>query len=421
MASVELVAVGTELLLGQLTDTNTPHIEQRLAEIGVDVRGTHAVGDNRERIAETIRGVLERRDGAVVTGGLGPTVDDLTKEAVCDALGLPVELYEPALRQMEAFFAQIGREMRPNNRKQAELPRGSLPMANPYGTAPGFVAFAGDGRFVACMPGVPHEMKPMLGNLLVPFLVERFGLSDGIHTRVLHTIGIGESEIDHRIDDLFRTSENPKIAVLAHGYRADVKIMAKSATAADAEAMIRPLQTEIERRLEGYVYGADDVTVESAIHALLRERGWAAATAESCTGGRIAATLTRVAGASESFTGGIVAYDNAAKTALLGVDGSLIERDGAVSESAALAMARGARERLRAQIAVATTGIAGPSGGSVEKPVGLVYVAIDDASGNSRAWHVNLRGDRETIQARATTYALGLLWRYLTGAAAEPA
>jgi nicotinamide-nucleotide amidase len=421
MASVELVAVGTELLLGQLTDTNTPYIERRLAEIGVDVRGTHAVGDNRERIAETIRGVLERRDGAIVTGGLGPTVDDLTKEAVCDALGVRVELYEPALRQMEGFFAQIGREMRPNNRKQAELPRGSLPMENPYGTAPGFVAFAGDGRFVACMPGVPHEMKPMLKNLLVPFLVERFGLSDGIHTRVLHTIGVGESEIDHRIDDLFRTSENPKIAVLAHGARADVKIMAKSANAANAEAMIRPLQTEIERRLEGYVYGADDATVESAIHALLRGRGWTAATAESCTGGRIAAALTRVPGASESFAGGIVAYENAAKTALLGVDDSLVERDGAVSESVALAMARGARERLRAQIAVATTGIAGPGGGSAEKPVGLVYVAIDDANGNSRAWHVNLRGDRETVQSRATTYALGLLWRHLMGGAAASA
>ena len=264
-------------------------------------------------------------------------------------------------------------------------------------------------------------MKPMLGNLLVPFLVERFGRSDGIHTRVLHTIGIGESEIDHRIDDLFRASENPKIAVLAHGARADVKIMAKSADAAHAEAAIRPLQTEIERRLEGFVYGADDATVESAIHALLRARSWTAATAESCTGGRIAAALTRVPGASESFAGGIVAYENAAKTALLGVDGSLVERDGAVSESVALAMARGARARFGTQIAVATTGIAGPGGGSAEKPVGLVYVAIDDANGNSRAWHVNLRGDRETVQSRATTYALGLLWRHLirgVGAAA---
>ena len=417
MASVELVAVGTELLLGQLTDTNTPHIARRLAEIGVDVRGTHAVGDNRERIAETIREVLDRRDGAIVTGGLGPTVDDLTKEAVCDALRTGTELYEPALRQMQAFFAQIGREMRPNNRKQAELPAGSLPMENPFGTAPGFVAFSAGGRFVACMPGVPHEMKPMLERALVPFLTERFDLHGGIHTRVLHTIGIGESEIDHRIDDLFRNSENPKIAVLAHGSRADVKIMAKSADAQEARAIIAPLESEIERRLDGYVYGADDATIESAVLALLRERKWTAATAESCTGGRIAAALTSVPGASASFAGGIVAYDNAVKTGLLGVDEALVDRDGAVSDTVALAMAGAARERLSAKIAIATTGVAGPSGGTPGKPVGLVWFAIDEAGVDGRAWSVHFRGDRETIQSRATTYALGLLWRRLRSSA----
>lgn len=177
--------------------------------------------------------------------------------------------------------------------------------------------------------------------------------------------------------------------------------------------MIAPLETEIERRLEGYVYGADEATIESAVLALLRERAWTAATAESCTGGRIAAALTRVAGASQSFAGGIVAYDDAVKISSLGVDAPLIAHDGAVSENVALAMARGARARLKADVALSTTGIAGPSGGSAEKPVGLVYVAIDDANGNSRAWHVQLRGDRETIQSRATTYALGLLWRRL--------
>jgi len=414
MASVELVAVGTELLLGQLTDTNTPYVAARLAEVGIDVRGTHAVGDNRERIAATFRDVLMRRDGAIVTGGLGPTIDDVTKEAVCDALGLGVELYEPALRQMEGFFAQIGREMRPNNRKQAELPSGSRPMNNPFGTAPGFIAFAGDERFVACMPGVPHEMKPMLANELVPFLIERYDLRESIHTRVLHTIGIGESEIDHRIADIFAMSENPKIAVLAHGSRADVKIMAKSRTAGEAETMIAPLQREIEQRLAGFIYGADAATPESSVHALLQRRSWMAATAESVTGGRVAAALTGVPGSSQSFAGGIVAYDNAVKTGALGVDAALIERDGAVSESVALAMARGARERLHAQIAVATTGIAGPSGGSPKKPVGLVWFAVSDADGFAGAWQFQFRGERKTVQSRATTYALGLLWRHLT-------
>ncbi|MEO6835382.1 MAG: competence/damage-inducible protein A [Candidatus Tumulicola sp.] len=418
MPSVELIAVGTELLLGQLVDTNTAFVAQRLAEIGIDVRGTHAVGDNRARIAETVRGVLERRDGTVMTGGLGPTVDDVTKEAVCDALGVDVEPYEPALRQMEAFFATLGREMRPNNRKQADLPSGSRPLENPNGTAPGFVAFSPAGKFVACMPGVPREMKPMLTQRLVPFLLERFGVRDAIYTRVIHTIGIGESEIDHRIDQLFRSSENPKIAVLAHDARADVKIMSKSASAQAAETAIAPLQAEIERRLAGFVFGTDGATPESAIHALLQSRGQSVVTAESCTGGRIAAALTSVPGSSRSFAGGIVAYENAVKIALLGVDASAIERDGAVSEAVARAMARGARTRLHADVAIATTGIAGPGGGTPEKPVGLVWFAIDDAGDRGRAWRMQLRGDRAAVQSRATTIGLGLLWKHLatTGA-----
>ncbi|HEY5425592.1 MAG TPA: competence/damage-inducible protein A [Candidatus Tumulicola sp.] len=413
MSSVELIAIGTELLLGQLLDTNTPFVAARLAEIGLDVRATHGIGDNRELIAAAIRDILERRDGVVTTGGLGPTVDDLTKEAVCDALGLDTATYEPALRSMEAFFASTGREMRPNNLKQAELPGGSFPLENPNGTAPGFVAFSREGKFVACMPGVPREMKPMLEDRLVPFLRERFGARDAIYTRVIHTIGIGESEIDHRIDDLFRTAENPKIAVLAHDARADVKITVKSSSAREAQAAIAPLQAEIEKRLEGFVFGVDDASPESAVAALLQARGWMAATAESCTGGRIAAALTRLPGSSETFAGGIVAYDNAVKIERLGIDAKILESDGAVSEATALAMARGARTQIGADVAIATTGIAGPGGGTPEKPVGLVWFAVDDAAGRSRAWRMQLRGDRSAIQTRATVVALGLLWKHL--------
>ena len=220
---------------------------------------------------------------------------------------------------MEAFFAKIGRPMRANNRKQAELPQGSLPLENPNGTAPGFIAFSREGKFVACMPGVPREMKPMLTNAVVPFLRERLHASELIVTRVIHTIGLGESEIDHRIGDLFRSCENPKIAVLAHDFRADVKIMAKSASADTAEHLIEPLEHEIERRLAGSVFGIDDETPASAILRALRARGAHLALAESCTGGRIAAALTSVPGASESFAGAIVAYDNAVKISELDV------------------------------------------------------------------------------------------------------
>lgn len=414
MASVELIAVGTELLLGQLVDTNTPYIAGQLAANGIDVRAMHAVGDNRERIVFAISGALTRADGVITTGGLGPTIDDLTKEAVCDALGVGVELYEPALRQMESFFARIGREMRPNNRKQAELPAGSRPLDNPHGTAPGFVAFDANGKFVACMPGVPSEMKPMLAERLLPFLRERFAVNSAIYTRVIHTINLGESEIDHRIADLFAAGENPKIAVLAHAYRADVKIMAKAESAQTAEAMIAPLQREIETRLDGHVFGTDAATIESAIHAALQARGETLAVAESCTGGRIAAALTTVPGASKSFIGGIVAYDNAVKIESLGVEPELIERAGAVSEEVALAMARGARVRLGADVALSTTGVAGPDGGTAEKPVGLVWFAIDDVAG-ARAWRVNFRGDRAAVQSRATTAGLGMIWKRCHG------
>jgi nicotinamide-nucleotide amidase len=349
----------------------------------------------------------------VTTGGLGPTVDDLTKEAVCDALGLEMELYEPALRQMEAMFASAGRPMRENNRKQAELPRGSRPLENPNGTAPGFIAFASDGKFVASTPGVPREMKPMLVEQIVPFLRERFACDAAIYTRILHTIGIGESEIDHRIADLFRTSENPKIAVLAHDFRADVKIMTKAASPESAEAMILPLQRELERRLDGYVFGRDAETPASAVLTLLRSRGLSLAVAESVTGGRIAAALTSVPGASQSFVGDIVAYANAVKVNQLGVDAVSIERAGAVSEAVAREMARGVRLRLNSDVALATTGVAGPEGGSPEKPVGLVWFALEDGGGTSETRRFEFAGEREAVTQRATTFALGMLWRYL--------
>lgn len=410
--AVELVAVGTELLLGQLADTNTVFIAQQCADAGIDVLGAHTVGDNRTRIANTLRAALERVDGVITTGGLGPTIDDLTKEAVSDALGIGTELHEPSLRQMQEFFAKIGREMRENNRKQAEVPRGSFVLENPRGTAPGFIAFAPTGKFVASMPGVPREMKPMFTGILIPFLRERYALQTAIFTRVLHTINIGESEIDHRIADLFRAGENPKIAVLAHEGLCDVKIMAKAPSREGAEAMIAPLQQQIESHLQGFVFGADDTTIESAIADLLRTQGATIGAAESCTGGRVASALTRLSGSSETFWGGVVAYDNSVKVAELGVSEETLARYGAVSEQTAREMAEGVRTRIGTTYGISTTGIAGPTGGSDEKPVGLVWFGIADAE-RTTARSFTFNGDRDTVQRRATVMALGLLWREL--------
>ena len=412
MPSVEILSVGTEILLGQLVDTNSTYIARSLADAGVDVYATHAVGDNRERIAQAMRAALERADGLITSGGLGPTIDDLTKEAACDALGCDTELHEPSLRFMEDLFARLGRVMHENNRKQAELPRGSIVMANANGTAPGFIAVRADGKFIASMPGVPREMKPMLQGDLIPWLRERFHLTQAIHTRVLHTIQIAESEIDHRIDDLFRTLENPKIAVLAHDYRCDVKIMAKAASAQEAERLIAPVEEDLRQRLSGHIYATDDMTLPGAIHAILQREKLTLAAAESCTGGAISAELTSVAGSSQSYVGGIVAYDNRVKVAQLGVRDETLRQYGAVSEETALEMARGVRSNLRADVGIATTGIAGPSGGSAEKPVGLVWLAISRKE-TERAIRLDLVGDRAAIQRRATVAALGFLWQSL--------
>lgn len=410
MPTVEVIAVGTELLLGQLVDTNSSAIAGALASSGVDVFATHAVGDNRERIAGAVRSALDRADGVITAGGLGPTVDDLTKEAIADVFSGDLELHAPSLQAIETIFARIGRTMQENNRKQAMLPRGAQVFDNPHGTAPGFVVVRDDGKFVAALPGPPGEMSPMLHERLLPWLRARYGLRASIHTRVLHTIGIAESEIDHRIDDLFRSGANPKIAVLAHDYRCDVKIMAKASAREEALGLIAPVEAEIARRLAGHIYGTDAQTLPGAVLEALRARDETLAVAESCTGGAIGAALASVPGASRNFLGGIIAYHNGVKREMLGVRAETMEAHGAVSEAAAIEMALGARARLRSSVALAVTGIAGPDGGSAEKPVGLVWLGYADGDGAS-AVRLELGGNRAAIQARALIAALGLLWR----------
>jgi nicotinamide-nucleotide amidase len=413
MASVEIITIGTEILLGHLVDTNAAFIASRLADAGIDVFAKHSVGDNTDRLALMLDGALERADGVITTGGLGPTVDDLTKDAVSRAVGRPLLLHEPSLRAIEARFAAMGRTMSENNTRQAILPAGSTVLDNPHGTAPGFVALRADGKFVASMPGVPREMKPMLTDRLIPWLTARFDVRSAIFTRTLHTVGIPESELDRRIEDLFRSSENPKIALLAHAGRVDVKIMAKAAGAASAETMLAPVAAEIRARIGSGYFGDDETSLEGAIVAELVRRGLTIGTAESCTGGGVADALVGVAGASQTFRGAIVAYADDVKTGLLDVSEETLAAAGAVSEEAALAMARGARRRLSVDIAVSTTGIAGPDGGTPEKPVGLVWFGFAGPEGNAQATRLNFPGTRADIRNRAATAALGLIWRRL--------
>ena len=413
MASVELVAIGTEILLGQLVDTNSARIAHVLADRGVDVFAKHAVGDNAERLAAMLDGVLARADGAVTTGGLGPTVDDLTKDAVARAVRRPLVLHEPSLRAIEERFRQFGRPMAENNRRQAYLPEGCVVLDNPHGTAPGFVALRDDGRFVACMPGVPREMRPMLEGRLAPWLVARFGLRAAIYTRTLHTVGVGESDLDRRVDDLFRTLENPKIAMLAHGGRVDVKITAKAGSREEAESLIAPVERELRERIGAALFGVDDTTLAGAIVDRLRAAGHTLATAESVTGGGVADAIVAVPGASDVFRGAIVAYADDVKRALLDVPAATLARTGAVSEETAVAMARGACRRVGADVAVATTGVAGPSGGSAEKPVGLVWFALAGPGEALETRRLTFPGERSDVRERAVVAAQSFIWRAL--------
>ena len=422
MASVEIVTIGTELLLGHLVDTNSVHIARVLADHGVDVYLKHSVGDNARRLEALLREALDRSDGVVTTGGLGPTVDDLTKDAVSSAVGTGLELHEPSLRAIEARFAAFGRTgpLSENNKRQAILPAGAVVLENPNGTAPGFVAVRADGKFVACMPGVPREMKPMLADTLLPWLEQRFGLQSAIYTRTLHTVGIGESDLDARIEPLFRSLENPKIAVLAHDFRVDVKIMAKAPDATAAAAAIAPVEAELRERIGAGIYGVDDDTLAGAILRVLGERRLTLGTAESVTGGALADAFVQVPGASSVFRGAIVAYDNAVKSGLLGVDDAVLREHGAVSEETALAMARGARAALGCDVALATTGIAGPSGATPDKPVGLVWIAVADARGSS-ARRTTWPGTRDDVRRRSVTASLNLAWRHLEKEESRPA
>jgi nicotinamide-nucleotide amidase len=415
VASVEIVTIGTELLLGHLIDTNSAHVARVLADSGVDVYQKHSVGDNAARLEAMLRGALDRADGVVTTGGLGPTVDDLTKDAVAAAVGTTLEVHEPSIRALEARLASFGRglAMSANNRRQAVLPKGSVVFENAHGTAPGFVALRDDGKFVACLPGPPGEMAPMLAGALVPWLAARYDLHDAIYTRTLHTVGIPESELDARIETMFRTLENPKIAVLAHGGKVDVKIMAKARDRAAADGAIEPVEAELRERIGNGIFGVDDETLEGRLIARLAARGATLGTAESITGGAIAEAIVRAPGASAAFLGGIVAYDDAVKRALLGVDAAVLAEHGAVSEPVAVAMARGACAALGTSLAVATTGIAGPSGATDGKPLGLTYIAVAGSDGAVDVRRFTFPGGREDVRRRATLAALNLIWRKL--------
>ncbi|MDQ3927379.1 MAG: competence/damage-inducible protein A [Actinomycetota bacterium] len=405
--NAEIVSFGTELLLGELVDTNVAWLSARLAALGVSVYRHTTVGDNMERVIAALQEAASRADLVLTTGGLGPTSDDVTNESLGLATGREMVEYPEARRHVDEMFARFGREPTASNYKQALFPEGSELIPNPVGTAMGAL-LEHDGTLFATLPGVPAEMERMFEETLEPLIKER---SEGaIVSRTLHFSGIGESALAEKVQDLLDASD-PTVAPLASAGKVRLRITTRAATIEEAEEKIEPVAAEILDRLGEYYFGEDDETLESALARLLTERGATLALAESCTGGLLAKRLTDMSGSSAYFMEGLVTYSNDAKERLLGVPHELLMEHGAVSEPVARAMAEGVREDAGTDYGLSVTGVAGPDGGTEEKPVGLVFVGISDEERTTveRLDLSAFRRSREVIRERSANRAFDLL------------
>ncbi len=370
----EILTIGDELLRGEIVDSNKSFLSDRLLALDIETHFHTSVRDDPDDMTDAFRRAAARSDVTLVSGGLGPTRDDLTTEVLAAAFGREMVLDDGALEGIRAFFHSVGREMSENNAKQAHFPQGAEILANPIGTAPGFSIKAGATRFF-CMPGVPRELYRMMDEQVLPRIAENFQVAGVVRARLLRTFGMGESTLDHELKDVAASGS------VRLGFRTSfpdnfLRPLAKAATAHEAEAELDRVCDAIRERLGPLVYAEGDVTLDAVVGQLLTERGMTIAVAESCTGGLIAEKITDNEGSSAYFLGGVVAYANSAKTQLLGVPESVLSEHGAVSDAVVRLMAEGVRKRLGADIGVATTGISGPGGGSDGKPVGLVHVAL---------------------------------------------
>ncbi len=397
----EILSVGTELLLGQITDTNATYLAQQLAALGIDLFFVSQVGDNLDRLSETLRRARDRSDLVVMTGGLGPTEDDLSREAISTVLGEEPRVDPTLEAELRGFFAGRGIEMPERNVKQAWVIPSVTPLRNPVGTAPGWWAER-DGKVIVAMPGVPHEMNRMWENEVVPRLRPRTGAI--IYTRTLRVAGLGESTVEERLD-AFLHSDNPTVATYAKRDAVDVRLTAKAPTLEQAREYVEALEARVREVLGAHVFGVDADTPQSVVLRMLVERQLTLATMESCTGGLLASLITDVPGSSLAFRGGLVPYATELK-AEWGVPRETLEEHGAVSEATARAMARVARERLHADVGVGITGVAGPDE-QEGKPVGTVYLAVA-VPGQERLSEQHFRGARAEIKWRAAVAALQL-------------
>ena len=411
--TAEIIAVGTELLLGNIVNTNARDISQALSAVGVNVFWHTVVGDNPQRLKEALDVARRRADIIITTGGLGPTYDDLTKQTICESFGKPLVLHQDILDGLKVFFEKnVHMKMPSNNLQQAELPEGCTVFDNPVGTAPG-CAFEADGVHVLMLPGPPFEMLTMLKGHVVPYL--RNLSSEVIVSHDIMTFGLGESPMEELMREKMSRMENPSLATYAKPSEVRLRATAKAESAEAAEAMLAPVVKDVTDFLGDYVYGVDVSSLEETCFRLLNEKGLTLATAESCTGGRVAERITALPGVSAVYRGGVVSYWTSVKADVLGVPQETLDAHGAVSEETARAMAEGARRVTGADIAVSVTGVAGPESDERGVPVGIVYIGLATPDGTfCRPLDLGKRR-RDRIQDLSSNHALDVVRRYLTG------
>ncbi len=411
--TAELIAVGTELLLGNIANTDAQMLSQGLSAVGINVYYHTVVGDNPERLKAAVELAKTRADILITTGGLGPTCDDLTKNVLAQCFGKKLVFHGPSARRIEDYFRRLhpNRPMTDNNYQQAMLPEGCTVLDNDWGTAPG-VAFEAEGVRVIMLPGPPRECRAMFTHRVIPYLKD---LADGvIVSRTLKLFGIGESAMEAQLRERMNAMTNPTLAPYAKEGECELRITAKAADEEAAHALIDPVEAGLKAHFGPLVYGVDVPSLEAAVFALLKEKGLTLGTAESCTGGLVAKRMTDLAGVSSVFRGGVVSYATEVKHTVLGVDQALLDQYGAVSEPVAKAMAQGARKALGCDLAISTTGVAGPDPDERGNPVGLVFIGLATPDG---AWvrKAHLSMGRQRIRYIAASHGFDLARRYLTG------
>jgi nicotinamide-nucleotide amidase len=410
MLSAEIIAIGSELLTPDRSDTSSLWLTEKLNEIGIEVRLKTVVGDDAARLEETIKDAVRRSDVVITTGGLGPTEDDVTRAVAAKAVGRELIYKQELFDEISRKFEKLGRKTPEINKRQAYVIEGAEILPNPNGSAPG-ILFAENEKFLIILPGPPRELKPMFETSALPLLKEKAG-GVAVRRRILRVAGMGESALDELIAPIYKEYRNPQTSILFNKTEIEIHLTAQSESIADAARLLDELADKICEKLGDAVFARNGELMEEVVARMLTERKQTVATAESCTGGLIAQRLTELAGSSKYFMEGIVSYSNEAKMHSLNVPKAMLDQHGAVSSQVAEAMAVGARERAGTDFAISVTGVAGPDGGSEEKPVGLVYFGIADANGVEHRRFI-FPGDRFLIRWRSSQTALDLLRRKL--------